>query len=158
MKQAILEHYRKYRSNGAKAKEALQGARYVVGTKESWQKEWYADHVKLEVEPDEISGLEDLCCDEDCFDSREEYERHVEDTRERADRMGVWEVVGYYRLSTDEGWEVGSSSCGYVGEDWEGFKVEFYSETLGELEKARELRDEEATLERAGLLSGCDCG
>ena len=133
----IAKEYRRLRALGWTALLAHRAAR----TLEAWNRLdghtiWADDDPDDPDEPDARVRLHivadddfDLSCD--CEDA------HCEERQlERAERDGVWGIVGEYRVRDE--WEQADSCWGFVGEDWRdsGYDTDIMDETMRAFNKA----------------------
>lgn len=105
MQTAVHREYRRLRNAGWGAKMALETAKVKHAFAMS-------DAVRLDLEPDECPDVESLT-GENCP------ERERERILDRADRDGVWGMVGRFRHPVTGEWEHADSVWGFVGDDWQ---------------------------------------
>lgn len=123
MDKSIVREYRRFRSIGYSATQALFAAR--VGM-EFFDLECDGK-VRLAIEPeDDVAGVLDYL-NQDCYTERQRKEE-----RERADRLGVWGIVGQYCCPCCGEWTTADAVWGFVGEDWKDslYDSDIMSETI----------------------------
>lgn len=132
----LAKEYRRQRALGVPATHAIHAARTLV----EW--EGLGGHTKQVdddyEEPDATVRLHILPDDDwehaaecGCPDTR-----CKERNTERANRDGVWGIVGEYRIRGE--WEQGDSVWGFIGSDWEdsGYDTDVMSGTIRALNAA----------------------
>lgn len=129
----MRSEYTRLRRIGWRASEAFRAAK----TKENF------DALNVGENNEDPDGLvrfrivEDLDGSTDVnFDGTE---KEIEKVRERANQLGLWGIVGEYRLTPTSGWWPADSVWGFVGDDWRdsGYDVDIMANTLKALEDAQ---------------------
>ncbi|MEN6534494.1 MAG: hypothetical protein ABFD89_12575 [Bryobacteraceae bacterium] len=124
----------------------LKAAKREARIREAWEKAEDAGLVRLRVEPDESTDLDNLLGDvfnpeanPDIDPKRLEQEKQHE--IDRINRDGVWGVIGEYKAAVcpacgrGGNWEHADSCWGFIGNDWEGsgYDLDIMEETLAQL-------------------------
>jgi len=102
----LAREYARLRRQGFSAHIALDYAR----TAEEWDALEYGE-VRLLAEPDDSADFADLIGDAP--------ESVVKSETKRADRDGVWGIVGQYLDPATGEWVTADSVWGFIGDDWQ---------------------------------------
>jgi len=127
------KYYREYRRKGWPPNWAIHQAR----TRVAWEKAEAEGVVRMRVEPDECSNLDDLLGDvynpdvnTDIHPAR--LEREKEQEIQRINDYGVWGIIGEYKCPCCGEWTNADSVWGFVDEDWRdsGYDSDVMASTL----------------------------
>jgi len=123
------------------AKFAFNSAKNYVKVMSAWEQ--YKDNlVMLEIVPDEVYySPDDLFGD--TFNPNvntdidpEQLAKEEQEAIDRANREGIWGIVGKYKVACDcqncDGWHTSDSVWGFVGDDWKnsGYDIDVMYQTL----------------------------
>ena len=120
MNTTTRQHYHNLRTRGFRASFALRAAKTEAEFSAA------GDLVRLRLEPD-IDALSTLD-----YLQQEEFADVREAELARADRDGVWGVIGEYRCPLCGRWTVADSCGGFIGDDWKdsGYDTNIKATTL----------------------------
>ena len=138
----IIKEYRRLRAKNWKSVEAMRAAR----VKDEFQN--LGMYVRFVVEADD-ELYDDSYIDEVTFPNGKK------ELWSRIGMEGVWGLVGKYRASEDEPWEVADSVWGFIGDDWEdsGYDIDIKENTIKALHQAWQRKADELS-ERATYAAG----
>lgn len=133
IKLALRSEYKRLCAKGWSAKEAKRAAE----VKAKFDALASLGFVKLECEPDEYADLDNVLCacgEEGCE------EEHRAPERRKAERDGIWGLVGYFRVRETDKWTVADSVWGFVGESGldSGYDTDIRRSTMDALDDAWE--------------------
>lgn len=147
-----LDIYRTFRSDYAKhpsrychsgvAACQLRSAKFIAAVSGAWDRAESAGLVRFRVEPDGDVDLDDLFGDTYNPDANpdipaERMKRERQHEIDRAERDGVWGIIGEYKAdicpTCGRGgeWVHGGSCWGFIGDDWkDDAEIDIKAETL----------------------------
>jgi len=130
-----IRHYK------VSAKFALNSAKNYVKVMSAW-KQYEDDLVRLEIVPDEsYYSPDDLFGDTFNPDVNDDIDperlaKEEQEAIERANRDGIWGIVGKFKCNCNcprcDGWHTSDSVWGFIGDDWKdsGYDIDVMHHTL----------------------------